>query len=73
LASPDNRHKGSDCMTRPSYDPDWRQRYAHKLRSADDALHVVRSGHHIFVGSGAGVPRGAPGDGPLKTRVAEAL
>ena len=44
-------------MTRPSYDSDWRQRYAHKLRSADDALHVVRSGHHIFVGSGAAVPQ----------------
>jgi len=44
-------------MTRPSYDPDWRQRYVHKLRSADDALHVVRSGHHIFVGSGAAVPQ----------------
>ncbi|MGQ9572503.1 MAG: GNAT family N-acetyltransferase [Thiobacillaceae bacterium] len=44
-------------MTRPSYDPDWRQRYAHKLRSADDALQVVRSGHHIFVGSGAAVPQ----------------
>jgi acyl-CoA hydrolase/GNAT superfamily N-acetyltransferase len=44
-------------MTRPSYDPDWRQRYAHKLRSADDAVHVIRSGHHIFVGSGAAVPQ----------------
>jgi acyl-CoA hydrolase/GNAT superfamily N-acetyltransferase len=44
-------------MTRPSYDPDWRQRYAHKLRSADDALQVVRSGHHIFVGSGAAAPQ----------------
>ena len=44
-------------MSRPSYDPDWRQRYAHKLRSADDALRVVRSGHHIFVGSGAAVPQ----------------
>jgi acyl-CoA hydrolase/L-amino acid N-acyltransferase YncA len=44
-------------MTKPSYDPDWRQRYAHKLRSADDALHVVRSGHHIFVGSGAAAPQ----------------
>jgi len=44
-------------MTRPSYDPDWRQRYADKLRSADDALHIVRSGHHIFVGSGAAAPQ----------------
>ena len=44
-------------MTKPSYDPDWRQRYAHKLRSADDALNVVRSGHHIFVGSGAAAPQ----------------
>jgi len=44
-------------MTKPSYDPDWRQRYAHKLRSADDALRVVRSGHHIFVGSGAAAPQ----------------
>jgi acyl-CoA hydrolase/GNAT superfamily N-acetyltransferase len=44
-------------MTRPSYDPDWRQRYAQKLRSADDALGVVRSGHHIFVGSGAAAPQ----------------
>jgi len=33
-------------MTRPSYDPDWRQRYAHKLRSADDALKVVRVVRH---------------------------
>jgi len=44
-------------MTKPSYDPDWRQRYCHKLRSADDALRVVRSGHHIFVGSGAAAPQ----------------
>jgi acyl-CoA hydrolase/GNAT superfamily N-acetyltransferase len=44
-------------MTRPSYDPDWRQRWAHKLRSADDALKVVRSGQHIFVGSGAASPQ----------------
>src|SRR4030043_1251785 len=44
-------------MTRPSYDPDWRQRYAHKLRLADDALKVVRSGQHIFVGSGAAAPQ----------------
>jgi len=44
-------------MTKPSYDPDWRQRYAHKLRSADDAVHVIRSGHHIFVGSGAAAPQ----------------
>jgi len=43
-------------MTRPSYDPNWRERYAHKLRSADDALRVVRSGQHIFVGSGAAEP-----------------
>jgi acyl-CoA hydrolase/L-amino acid N-acyltransferase YncA len=44
-------------MTKPSYDPDWRQRYAHKLRPADDALGVIRSGHHIFVGSGAAAPQ----------------
>jgi len=44
-------------MTRPSYDPDWRQRWAHKIRSADDALKVVRSGQHIFVGSGAASPQ----------------
>jgi acyl-CoA hydrolase/GNAT superfamily N-acetyltransferase len=44
-------------MTRPSYDPDWRQRWARKLRSADDALKAVRSGQHIFVGSGAAAPQ----------------
>jgi acyl-CoA hydrolase/GNAT superfamily N-acetyltransferase len=44
-------------MTKPSYDPDWRQRYADKLRSADEALKVVRSGQHIFVGSGAAAPQ----------------
>jgi acyl-CoA hydrolase/GNAT superfamily N-acetyltransferase len=43
-------------MARPSYDPDWRERYAHKLRTADEALRVVRSGQHIFVGSGAAEP-----------------
>src|SRR4030042_5321746 len=44
-------------MTRPSYDPDWRHTYPHKLRLADDALKVVRSGQHIFVGSGAAAPQ----------------
>ena len=44
-------------MTKLSYDPDWRERYAHKLRSADEALRVVRSGQHIFVGSGAAAPQ----------------
>lgn len=44
-------------MTRSSYDPDWRRRYAHKLRSADETLSVVRSGQHIFVGSGAAEPQ----------------
>lgn len=44
-------------MTTPSYDPEWRERYADKLRSADEALRVVRSGQHIFVGSGAAQPQ----------------
>jgi acyl-CoA hydrolase/GNAT superfamily N-acetyltransferase len=43
-------------MARSSYDPNWRERYASKLRSADAALRVVRSGQHIFVGSGAAEP-----------------
>jgi len=43
-------------MARPSYDPNWRERYAQKLRSADQALRAVRSGQHIFVGSGAAEP-----------------
>ncbi len=37
--------------------PDWRRRYAHKLRTADEALAIVRSGQHIFVGSGAAEPQ----------------
>ncbi len=44
-------------MTKLSYDPEWRERYAAKLRSADEALRVVRSGQHIFVGSGAAAPQ----------------
>jgi len=44
-------------MSRPSYDAGWRERYADKLRLADDALQVVRSGQHIFVGSGAAAPQ----------------
>ncbi len=37
--------------------PNWRRRYAHKLASPDEALAVVRSGQHIFVGSGAAQPQ----------------
>jgi acyl-CoA hydrolase/GNAT superfamily N-acetyltransferase len=44
-------------VARSSYDPLWRERYADKLRTADDALQVVRSGQHIFVGSGAAAPQ----------------
>jgi len=44
-------------MTRPSYDPDWRQRWAPQDPLRRRCLKTVRSGQHIFVGSGAAAPQ----------------
>ncbi len=37
--------------------PEWTERYAHKIVSAEEALSVVRPGQRVFVGSGAGEPQ----------------
>jgi len=36
---------------------DWRERYRHKIRSADQAVSVVSRGSHVFVGSGCAEPQ----------------
>ncbi|NOX58213.1 MAG: GNAT family N-acetyltransferase [Planctomycetes bacterium] len=35
----------------------WTQRYPEKVRTAEEAVGVVRPGHRVFVGSGAGQPQ----------------
>ncbi|HDQ99778.1 MAG TPA: GNAT family N-acetyltransferase [candidate division WOR-3 bacterium] len=36
---------------------DWRQRYADKLKTADEALRILKPGHRLFIGSACGVPQ----------------
>jgi len=36
---------------------DWRERYRHKLTTAENALRLVRRGCSVFIGSGAAVPQ----------------
>lgn len=40
----------------PSYDPDWKQKYASMLATPDEAVARLRPGHRIFIGTGCGVP-----------------
>jgi len=42
-------------MTSP--DPDWKRRWAERIRSAEDAVRLVRTGDRIVLGSCAGVPQ----------------
>ena len=43
-------------MEEPKVAP-WQERFADKIRSAEQAVAVVRPGHRVFVGSGAGEPQ----------------
>lgn len=36
---------------------DWRERYADKLKTADEALRVLKPGFRLFIGSACGVPQ----------------
>ena len=37
--------------------PEWVQRYREKVRTPDEAVAVIESGNHIFIGSGAAEPQ----------------
>ena len=36
---------------------DWRERYSAKIKSADEALQVLKPGHRLFIGSACGTPQ----------------
>lgn len=40
-----------------NFDPAWQERFAAKIRTADEAVAGIRDGQHVFVGSGAAVPQ----------------
>jgi len=41
---------------RPSFDPNWREKYKSQILSADQAVKRVRPGQRVFVGTGCGEP-----------------
>ncbi len=47
-----------DCSDskRPSYDPEWRSKYADRIASSGDALAAVTPGQRVFVGTGCAQP-----------------
>jgi len=40
----------------PSYDPDWKQKYASMITTAEEAVKKLRPGHRVFIGTGCAVP-----------------
>ncbi|MBM3859962.1 MAG: GNAT family N-acetyltransferase [Verrucomicrobia bacterium] len=41
---------------RPSYDTDWKQKYAGMIATADEAVRRLRPGQRVFIGTGCAVP-----------------
>jgi acyl-CoA hydrolase/RimJ/RimL family protein N-acetyltransferase len=42
---------------RPSYDPDWKDKYADLLMGADQAVRHIRPGQRVFIGTGCAQPQ----------------
>jgi len=40
----------------PSFDPDWKQKYAGMIQTADEAVRRLRPGQRVFIGTGCAVP-----------------
>jgi acyl-CoA hydrolase len=41
----------------PSYDPEWQQKYASMIATADQAVERLRPGQRVFIGTGCAEPR----------------
>jgi acyl-CoA hydrolase/GNAT superfamily N-acetyltransferase len=41
---------------RPPFDPDWEQKYAGMIQTADEAVRKLRPGQRVFIGTGCAVP-----------------
>lgn len=42
--------------TEVTYDPNWQQKYASAIKTADEAVKLLRPGQRVFIGTGAGEP-----------------
>jgi len=42
---------------RPSYDPDWRTKYAKQLETPERAVARIRAGQRVFIGTGCAQPQ----------------
>ena len=43
-------------MSKPSFDPDWQEKYAAMISTADEAMQALRPGQRVFVGTACGEP-----------------